>query len=98
MALTDDIKAECKSRILAVGSLEAQMNLGIRLGICANLQPEHKTAECAQDLNDGDCWLCWVQDMRAACASLVLAQDATYAQEVHWPAMPAGLDTFMEKF
>lgn len=75
----DDIKAECKRRIYAVAKDTAQMNMASFQA--AGLFTAEQTAAYVAGLN-------WVVAMRQKCCELVLAADATYADDRHWPACP----------
>lgn len=79
----DAIKAECRRRIDAKINQTARENL---LGAQARgnrLSPDDKSA--------WDAGFDWIEDMRAKCRELIAAQDATYADDSHWPACPEGV-------
>jgi hypothetical protein len=50
------------------------------------------------ELNMVDALQGWVGAMRTVMVALVTAQDATYADDAHWPAPPAGSDAFVNQF
>jgi len=83
------VKAECGRRIYAVASDSAQKNM--LANIAAGLMSEADKAAF-------DAGVQWISDMQAACRALIAAQDATFAEDAHWPAIPAGVADLAARF
>lgn len=85
----EDVFAECKRRILAVASTNAQLNMA--------------AARADGDLSDADAATFragrrWIDAMRAACASVIASEDKTFADDVHWPELPPGVANLAARF
>lgn len=80
---------ECKQRIFAVASTNAQVNMAAARA-SGVLSSADETA-----FADG---LQWIASMRAACAALIAAEDKTYADDSHWPACPSEVAALAAKF
>lgn len=83
------VKAECGRRIYAVVSDSAQKNM--LANIAAGLMSEADKAAF-------DAGVQWISDMQAACRALIAAQDATFATDAHWPAIPPGVADLAARF
>ena len=84
----DEARAECGRRILAVASIDAQLNLERHLRrLSKKVSP---TAEEAADLTNGDALDAWITAMRAKWKVLVAAQDVAFRDDSKWPACPPG--------
>ena len=80
---------ECKRRIFAVASTNAQLNRAAARA-AGVMSTEDETAFASG--------LQWIADMRTSCAALIAAQDATFADEAHWPACPAETAALAARF
>lgn len=80
-------KAECRRRILAVADETAQLNMTAAAAAGLLAQADRTTFAAA---------LAWVAAMRAACATA--AQAADPAEDVLWPAVPAGVAELAARF
>ncbi|MDQ0391125.1 hypothetical protein [Labrys monachus] len=94
----DDVKAECKRRILAVASLEAQSNIN---GYVNNINAMVATGGTLTTDEHADLLLFnramrWIAAMRTACPALVGVAD--YTADSHWPALDADLAAFAQRF
>lgn len=85
----DAVSAECKRRIFAVASTNAQVNMAAARA-AGILSPAQEAA-----FLDG---LTWTQAMRAACETLIAASDKTFAEDAHWPACPADVIALADAF
>ena len=74
------VKIECGRRIYAVASAASQVNMAAARAAGIMSEAEN-TAFLAG--------LAWIAAMRAASATLISTEDATFADDVHWPACPA---------
>lgn len=80
---------ECRRRIFAVASTNAQVNMAAARA--AGLLSAEDDAAFAAGLG-------WINAMRGACAALIAAQDATFADDAHWPECPAAVVALAAKF
>ncbi len=87
--LKSAVDGECKRRILAVASAEAQTNI---LGYVAT---GTLTADDRAAFLDS---VAWVAAMRAAAQALIGAGDQTFAADAHWPACPADAAALAARF
>lgn len=85
----DAVSAECKRRIFAIASTNAQVNMAAARA-AGILSSEDEAAFLVG--------LQWIAAMRAACAGLIAAQDATFAADAHWPPCPAEVVALAAKF
>ncbi len=83
------VKAECGRRIYAVASDSAQKNM--LANIAAGLMSEADKALF-------DAGVAWIGAMQEACRALIGLQDATFADDGHWPAVPAGVAALASRF
>ncbi len=83
------VSAECKRRIFAIASTNAQVNMAAARA-AGILSSDDEAAFLAG--------LQWIAAMRAACETLIVAQDATFADDGHWPACPANVAALAAKF
>lgn len=88
-ARTALVKAACKSRIYAVASAEAQMNI-----IGAQAAGEFDAAQQATYAASVQ----WIADMRAACAAIIDDPDLDPADDANWPACPAAVVALAASF
>lgn len=83
------VSAECKRRIVVVASDSAQKNM--LANIAAGLMSEADKALF-------DAGVAWIGAMQEACRALIGLQDATFADDGHWPAVPAGVAALASRF
>lgn len=82
------IKAECRRRIYAVGSSEAQMNVtSLTAAISAKAPADRSVQETAIIATAGQS-IEWVSAMRGRFAELAADADADYLADACWPACP----------
>ena len=99
--LAPSVKAECGRRINAVlKDLPTQANITSAMvdlvdrraaGLSLSADQEADVA-MARALKE------WVSEMRETCRAIILLADATYADDAHWPAAPAGARAFADRF
>lgn len=87
--INQTVAAECQRRIYAVASQNCQMNMTAYVASGQASDAEKATFTAA---------LGWVQAMRGAFASLAAAQDATFADDAHWPPCPASVVALAARF
>lgn len=85
----DAVFADCKRRIFAVASTNAQVNMAAARA-AGILSSDDEAAFLAG--------LQWISAMRAACAALVEAQAADAAEDHNWPECPAEVVALAAKF
>lgn len=83
------VASECRRRIYAVASQNCQMNM--TAWVASGQASDADKAAFAGALG-------WVQAMRGAFASLAAAQDATFTDDAHWPAVPDGVAALAARF
>lgn len=83
------VAIECQRRIYAVASQNCQMNMTAWI---ASGQADDK------DKAAFDAALGWVQAMRAACAGLIAASEAAFADDRSWPVCPATATALAARF
>lgn len=83
------IFAECKRRIFAVASTNAQVNMAAARA-AGILSSDDEAAFLAG--------LQWITAMRAACAELVAQEAVEFIDDGEWPACPAAVITLAARF
>lgn len=83
------VKSECGRRIYGVASDNAQKNM--LANIAAGLMSDDDKAIFSAGVE-------WIAEMQATCRDLIGAQDATFAADAHWPAVPAGVAELAARF
>ncbi|MCB1541223.1 MAG: hypothetical protein KDJ16_07915 [Hyphomicrobiales bacterium] len=86
---SEAVARECQRRIYAMASQNCQMNM--TAWVASGQASEADKAAFNEALR-------WVQEMRAAHASLVAAQDANFAGDFHWPACPTDAQALAARF
>lgn len=74
------VNAEARRRIYAIASDDAQKNM-MANAIAGNFSADDVTA-----WKNG---VAWVSAMQVAARALIASADATYADDAHWPPVPA---------
>lgn len=100
-ALDDATKAECGRRIMAVLKDDrTQLNItGLSVDLVnRKLDGETLAPTDEADLEMASALKAWVAAMQAKRRDLRDSGDATFAQDSHWPAAPAGAVTFAARF
>lgn len=100
-ALAALIKRECARRILAVlKDLATQANINSYLLDLTMIvaQGGQLSAQQSADVALSRAIKGWVVDMQDAARALAELDDATYADDAHWPAPPAGGRAFADRF
>lgn len=85
----DAVFSECARRIYAVVSDNAQKNMA------ANAAAGNLSEADMASFKNG---LAWIGAMQASCRSMIAAGDATYAEDQHWPVVPADAAALAERF
>lgn len=93
------IKAECKRRILAVADAETQQNIAqagilysaFRLNGVTEENALAQSGLIAGDMTTAAAFRGWVAQMSEAAGVLIGAQDTTFKDDSHWPAVPDGV-------
>lgn len=101
ISLTEQIKREGGDRIASlVEDYETQLNmLAYLLSLLlaerggATITPEQEQHIAISMSIQG-----WIADVQTKAAELVAAQDSTYADDAHWPAIPAGAEALIANF
>ena len=93
-----EVKAECKRRIYNVMSAEAQMNATAAVGTIAAKSASSRSAEEKDTLAAAQAALAWVDQMRAAAASLAADAGADYQMDAAWPAAPREVRDLAARF
>lgn len=83
------VKDECRGRVHAVLSAEAQRNLTAHASV-GMLSRDHLDAYRAG--------LSWIAKMRQVCRDLIAAQDITFGEDKHWPSPPASVAELARSF
>lgn len=85
----DAVKSECGRRIYGVASDNAQKNM--LANIAAGLMSDDDKAIFSAGVE-------WIAEMQSTCRDLIGAQDATFAADAHWPAVPSGVAELATRF
>ena len=80
---------ECKRRIYAVASDNAQKNM-LANAVLGLMSDSDKLLLRAGTL--------WIGSMQVACRELIVAQDDTYADDGHWPTCPEGVAELASRY
>lgn len=83
-----EISAECRRRIYAVASQEAQMNMAAALGVISSKTASARTDDEKAILAGAEAAIGWVAAMRAAVATLAADADADFTADAAWPDVP----------
>ncbi|TRD18398.1 hypothetical protein [Palleronia caenipelagi] len=83
------VRAECRRRIYAIASAEAQSNMALAQGQIAARPGSGRSAGDLALLAGVAAALDWVTQMRAAYAALSADPDADYTSDTAWPDCPA---------
>jgi len=83
------IKAECKRRIYAAASAEAQMNI-IGAQAAGQFDAPQQAAYAAS--------VQWIADMRAACAAIVADPALDERNDANWPPCPSEVAALADAF
>lgn len=82
------IGAECRRRIYAVASAEAQMNMAAAVGVISSKTASARTDEEKAILAGAEAAIGWVAAMRSAVATLEVDADADFTADSAWPDVP----------
>lgn len=104
--LARQIKAECKRRILAVASAEAQSNIGqagviynaLRLNGVPDADALAQAGFIEVDLTIAAAFRGWVSAMSDAATALIGTGDTGYQEDDKWPPVPAGVADLAARF
>lgn len=82
------VKAECRRRIYAVASQEAQQNMNLRAAVIGAKAEADRSAEEQADLAAAAAAHAWVSGMRSAAQSLAADASADFTADASWPVCP----------
>ncbi|SMX29156.1 hypothetical protein TRP8649_03289 [Pelagimonas phthalicica] len=83
------VSEECRRRIYAHASAEAQTNMGLAVGVIGAKTASNRTDAEVAILAGATAALGWVQAMRAANAALIENAEADFLDDAAWPEIPA---------
>jgi len=92
------ISAECRRRIYAAASAEAQMNMATAVAITSAKADGNRTDEDKTVLDGVHLALAWVADMRAAFEALAADPDADFMNDAAWPPLPPEIPALIDRF
>lgn len=92
------VSAECRRRIYAAASAEAQMNMATAAAITSAKAEADRTDDDKTVLDGVHLALAWVADMRAAFEALAADPDADFMSDAAWPALPREIPPLIERF
>lgn len=92
------VSAECRRRIYAAASAEAQMNMATAAAITSAKAEADRTDDDKTVLDGVHLALAWVADMRAAFEALAADPDADFKNDAAWPALPPEIPPLIDRF
>lgn len=92
------VSAECRRRIYAAASAEAQMNMATAAAITSAKAEADRTDQDSTVLNGVHLALKWVSDMRAAFEALAADPDADFMNDAAWPVLPPEVPALIDRF
>jgi hypothetical protein len=92
------VSAECRRRIYAVASAEAQMNMATAAAVISAKAETDRTEEDNTVLDGVHLALAWVADMRAAFEALATDPQADFLIDAAWPALPPEIPPLIDRF
>ena len=92
------VSAECRRRIYAAASAEAQMNMATAAAVVSGKAEADRTDDENTVLDGVRLAVAWVADMRSAFAALAADPDADFLNDAAWPALPPGIPPLIDRF
>lgn len=92
------VSTECRRRIYAAASPEAQMNMATAVGIISGKAEADRTEDDRAVLDGTRLALAWVSGMRAAFEALAADPSADFLSDAAWPALPPEVPPLIERF
>lgn len=92
------VSAECRRRIYAAASAEAQMNMATAAAITSAKAEADRTDDDKTVLDGVQLALAWVADMRAAFEALAADPDADFMSDAAWPVLPPEIPPLIDRF
>lgn len=92
------VSAECRRRIYAVGSGEAQTNMNTVVAVISTKPIADRTTDDEAIVSGAALALGWVDQMRAAFRTLAADETTDFTQDAAWPPVPAEVVTLMDRF
>ncbi|PIE13833.1 MAG: hypothetical protein CSA70_03710 [Rhodobacterales bacterium] len=92
------VSEECRRRIFAVASQNAQTNMSLAVGVIGAKTASTRTDIEKATLAGAEAALGWVMDMRAAFLALAADAQADYLADAAWPAIPPEAATIAAQF
>ncbi|NHM19507.1 hypothetical protein [Tritonibacter mobilis] len=92
------ISAECRRRIYAAASAEAQMNMATSAAIISGKAEADRSEDEVTVLDGVRLALDWVVSMRAAFESMSKDPDADYLADAAWPVLPPEIPPIIDRF
>ncbi|BCH63523.1 MULTISPECIES: hypothetical protein [Rhizobium/Agrobacterium group] len=98
LAHHEAVKAECRRRIYAVGSSEAQMNVTSMTAAISAKTEANRTAEEKAIVAAASQSIEWVTAMRGRFAELAEDMEANYLADASWPECPQAVIDLYAQF
>lgn len=92
------VSAECRRRIYAIASVEAQMNMTAAVGVISSKAASSRTDDEKAILTGAEAAIGWVAAMRAAVATLAADPDADFKADAAWPEVPPEALVMIQNF
>ncbi|PCJ08319.1 MAG: hypothetical protein COB16_08360 [Rhodobacteraceae bacterium] len=92
------VSAECRRRIYAGASVEAQLNLTAATSAIAATQEADRTEDDLAVLSGATAVIDWVSTMRAKVVVLAADTDANHLEDATWPALSAEAQVVIGRF
>lgn len=92
------VRSECRRRIYAAASAEAQMNMATAAAITSAKAEADRTDDDKTVLDGVHLALAWVADMRAAFEALAADPDTDFMNDAAWPALPPEVPALIDRF
>jgi len=93
-----DISAECRRRIYAVASSEAQMNMAAATAVISGKTASARTDTEQAVLAGAEAAIGWVAAMRANIATLAADPATDFTADAAWPDIPPEARAMIENF
>ncbi|KEP69658.1 hypothetical protein DL1_03335 [Thioclava dalianensis] len=98
VARSAEAKAECRRRIYAVASAEAQMNISASVAVISGKAASARSEDEKATLAGATSMTEWIAAMRATCADLSQAGEADFRADAAWPEVPEDVVTLVARF
>jgi len=92
------VSSECRRRIYAAASAEAQMNMATAVGVISSKTASTRTDAEKEILAGAEATMSWIAEMRQTYSSLAADADADFTSDAAWPELPAQIQGMMQDF